>query len=34
MTFSVDDKMINEYGTIAGMRIFKGHRSTWRKTAP
>jgi hypothetical protein len=30
---SVDDRMINEYGAIGGMRNRRGYQSTWRKPA-
>jgi hypothetical protein len=32
--YSVDDRMINEYRAVSGMRIGRGGRSTWRKPSP
>jgi hypothetical protein len=32
--YDVDDRIINEYGAVSGIRIGKGNRSTQRKPAP
>jgi hypothetical protein len=32
--YSVDDRMINDYGTVGGMRIGKGNGSTQGKACP
>jgi hypothetical protein len=32
--YSVDDRVINEYGAVGRTRIGSGNRSTWRKPAP
>jgi hypothetical protein len=32
--YNLDDRMINEYGAVDGMRIGRGNRSTRRKLAP
>jgi hypothetical protein len=32
--YSIGDRLINEYGTVGGMRIGRGNWSTWRKPAP
>jgi hypothetical protein len=32
--YSVDDKLINEYGAVCGMKIGRRNRSTQRKLAP
>lgn len=32
--YSIDDRVINEYGVVDGMRIGRGNRNTRRKLAP
>jgi hypothetical protein len=32
--YSVCDRISNEYGTVCGLRIRRGHQSIMRKTTP
>jgi hypothetical protein len=32
--YSIDNRTINEYGAIGGMRTDRGNRSTWKKPSP
>jgi hypothetical protein len=32
--YSIDDRMVNECGTVGGMRISRGNWSTWKKKTP
>jgi hypothetical protein len=31
--YNIDDRMINEYKAVGGMRIGKGNINIWRKSA-